>query len=85
MQDVWANIWCAVLAGEWRVVRVGIRWAGSGGAAVALAVSKPYIISTWRFFKCQKCLSVAFEAHLSVSVTLGTALDPQGWAEWFPR
>jgi hypothetical protein len=39
-QDVWANIWSAVLAVGWpsRGGRCAVALAGSGGAAVALAL-----------------------------------------------
>ena len=54
-QDGWANIWGAVLAVSLACARAGaprVRTAGrSGGAAVALAASKPYIIPTWPDFK----------------------------------
>ncbi|MBC7444953.1 MAG: hypothetical protein H7273_05710 [Polaromonas sp.] len=39
-QTVWANIWNAVLAGSWPYpvgIPLGLKGAGAGGAAVALA------------------------------------------------
>src|SRR3954447_10517445 len=58
-QDGWANIWGAALAEVWPRARVGrrsfVRAGRSGGAAVALASSKPYIIPLMPDFKWDLC------------------------------
>src|SRR6185295_16830673 len=73
-QDGWANIWGATLAVRRRVGSKCPRLAGSGGAAVALAASKPYIISFSGVFKSNRCSFLSSNCSLISSSSRGARL-----------